>query len=292
MEILTVIVKVGALMFIVSSMLSMGFSLTVPQIIAPLKNLRLVLLALALNFVAVPLVVWAIQAVMDLDQDIYTGLVLMGTAAGAPFLPKLAQAAKGNAAFSVGLMVLLMVVTVVYMPLVLPLLLSGVSINAWDIAKSLIFLMLLPLAIALFVKARWAEIADGLHPLMAQASSIGIVILIVGGVILQWSNIVSLIGTGGLIAIVIFLLVALVLGYFPGGSDAGTRSVMGLGTAQRNLSAAMVVAAQNFSDKPNVLLTVIVAGIIGLVLLMPIAGELGKRMSSSGSSAEATPSTT
>jgi BASS family bile acid:Na+ symporter len=189
-------------------------------------------------------------------------------------------------------MVLLMVVTVVYMPLVLPLLLSGVSINAWDIAKSLIFLMLLPLAIALFVKARWSEIADDLHPLMAQASSIGIVILIVGGVILQWSNIVSLIGTGGLIAIVIFLLVALVLGYFPGGSDAGTRSVMGLGTAQRNLSAAMVVAAQNFSDKPNVLLTVVVAGIIGLVLLMPIAGEFGKRMSSSGSSAEATPSTT
>ena len=292
MEILTVIVKVGALMFIVSSMLAMGFSLTVHQIVAPLKNLRLVMLALALNFVAVPFVVWAIQAVMDLDQDIYTGLVLMGTAAGAPFLPKLVQAAKGNAAFSVGLMVLLMVVTVVYMPLVLPLLLSGVSINAWDIAKSLIFLMLLPLAIALFVKARWSEIADGLHPLMAQASSIGIVILIVGGVILQWSNIVSLIGTGGLLAIVIFLLVALALGYFAGGSDAGTRSVMGLGTAQRNLSAAMVVAAQNFSDKPNVLLTVVVAGIIGLVLLMPIAGEFGKRMSSSGSSAEATPSTT
>jgi BASS family bile acid:Na+ symporter len=162
MEILTVIVKLGALMFIVSSMLAMGFSLTVAQIIAPLKNLRLVVVALALNFVAIPLVVWAIQAVMDLDQDIYTGLVLMGTAAGAPFLPKLAQAAKGNAAFSVGLMVLLMVVTVVYMPIVLPLLLSGVSINAWDIAKSLIFLMLLPLAIALFVKARWSEIADGL----------------------------------------------------------------------------------------------------------------------------------
>jgi BASS family bile acid:Na+ symporter len=292
METLTVIVKVGALMFIVSSMLAMGFSLTVPQIIAPLKNLRLVVLALALNFIAVPFVVWAIQAVMDLDQDIYTGLLLMGTAAGAPFLPKLAEAAKGNAAFSVGLMVLLMVVTVVYMPIVLPLLLSGVSINAWDIAKSLIFLMLLPLGIALFVKARWSNIAEGLHPLMAQASSIGIVVLIVGGVILQWDNIVSLIGTGGLIAIVIFLLVALVLGYFAGGSDAGTRSVMGLGTAQRNLSAAMVVAAQNFSDKPNVLVTVIVAGIIGLVLLMPIAGELGKRMSSSGSSAEATPSTT
>jgi hypothetical protein len=96
-------------------------------------------------------------------------------------------------------------------------------------AKSLIFLMLLPLGIALFVKARRSDIAEGLHPLMTHASSIGIVI--VGGVIPEWDNIVSLIGTGGLIAIVIFLLV---LEYVAGGSDAGTRSVKGLGTAQRN----------------------------------------------------------
>jgi ACR3 family arsenite transporter len=278
MDALSVIVQVSMLVFVVSSMLAMGFSLTVPAIVAPLKNTRLVVLALAVNFVAIPLVAWAIQAVMNLDQDIYTGLLLMATAAGAPFLPKLAQVAKGNSAFSVGLMVLLMVTTVVYMPIVLPLLLSGVDVSAWDIARSLIFLMLLPLGIALLVKARWPEIADGLQPHMAQASSLSILVLLVGAVILAWDSIISLIGTGGIIAIMIFLLVSLVLGYFSGGSDPGTRSVMGLGTAQRNLAAAMVVGGQNFSDSPNVLVTVIVAGIVGLVLLMPIAGELGKRM--------------
>ncbi len=275
-DVLTVIVKLSGLVFVVASMLAMGLSLTVPAIIAPLKNLRLVILALAVNFIVVPLVVWAIQGVMNLDQDIYTGLVLMGTAAGAPFLPKLAQVAKGNAAFSVGLMVLLMVVTVVYMPMVLPLFLSGVDVNAWDIAKSLIVMMLLPLGIGLFMKARWPATADELQGLMSSASSFAILLLLVGGIILQWSAIVSLIGTGGLVAIVIFLLVSLVLGYFAGGSDAATRSVMGLGTAQRNLSAAMVVGAQNFSDKPNVLITVIVAGLLGLAILMPIGAELGK----------------
>jgi predicted Na+-dependent transporter len=277
MDALSVIVQVSMLVFVVSSMLAMGFSLTVPAIIAPLKDARLVAFALAVNFVAIPLVAWAIQAVMDLDQDIYTGLLLMATAAGAPFLPKLAQVAKGNSAFSVGLMVLLMVTTVVYMPIVLPLMLSGVDVSAWDIARSLIFLMLLPLGIALLVKARWSEIADGLQPHMAQASSLSILVLLVGAVILAWDSIISLIGTGGIIAILVFLLVSLVLGYFSGGSDPGTRSVMGLGTAQRNLAAAMVVGGQNFSDSPNVLVTVIVAGIVGLILLMPIAGELGKR---------------
>jgi BASS family bile acid:Na+ symporter len=287
-DVLATIVQLSALVFVVSSMLAMGLSLTVPEIVAPLRNVRLVILALAVNFIAVPLVVWGIQAVMNLDQDIYIGLLLMATAAGAPFLPKLAQAAKGNAAFSVGLMVLLMVVTIIYMPIVLPLFLSGVEINPWDIARSLIVMMLIPLGIGLFMKARWPDTANGLQPLMSSASSFAILLLLVGAIILQWESIVSLIGTGGIVAIVIFLAISFVLGYFAGGSDPGTRSVMGLGTAQRNLSAALVVGAQNFSDSPNVLVTVIVAGLVGLVLLLPLAAELGKRAATGSDVATAT----
>ena len=281
MDALGVLVQVAALVFVVSSMLAMGLSLTVPQITAPLKNVRLVVVALLVNFVAVPALVVGIQAVMDLDQDIYIGLLIMGTAAGAPFLPKLAESAKGNVAFSVGLMVMLMVVTVIYLPIVLPLLLSGVQVDPWAIAKSLIFVMLLPLAIGLVMKARWSGTAEGLQPHMAKASSVAILFMLVGAVILKWDQIVSLIGTGGILAIVIFILVSLVLGYFSGGKDPATRSVMGLGTAQRNLSAALVVGAQNFSDKPDVLTTIIVAGLVGLVLLLPTASEFGKKMKTS-----------
>ena len=50
-------------------------------------------------------------------------------AGGAPFLLKLADLAKANMAFAVGLMVVLMVITVGYMPIVLPLLLAGVSVG-------------------------------------------------------------------------------------------------------------------------------------------------------------------
>jgi predicted Na+-dependent transporter len=282
MEALGVIVQVSVLVFVVTSMLAMGLSLTVPQIIEPLKKVKLVVLALAVNFIAVPLVVWGIQAVMDLDQDVYTGLVLMATAAGAPFLPKLAQTAKGNIAFSVGLMVLLMVVTVVYMPVVMPLILTGVEVNPWDIASSLIFLMLLPLAVGLFMKARYPGTADGLQPFMSQASTFAIMLLLAGGIILQWDAIVSLIGTGGILAILLFLLISLALGFFAGGSDGGTRSVMGLGTAQRNLSAALVVGGQNFSDDPDVLVTVIVAGLVGLAVLLPIAAEFGRHSEAPG----------
>ena len=47
--------SVAMLAFVLSSMLAMGLGLTVSQIIAPLRNARLVVLSLLVNFVLMPL---------------------------------------------------------------------------------------------------------------------------------------------------------------------------------------------------------------------------------------------
>jgi bile acid:Na+ symporter, BASS family len=146
MELVSKASTVAMLSFVVSSMLAMGSGLTVSQISEPLRNTRLVLLALVANFVVMPLGALALAKMLSLDEPFGVGLLLLGCAAGAPFLPKLAELARGNLAFAVGAMVLLMVTTVVYLPIILPLLLPGVTVNAWVIARSLILLMLLPLA--------------------------------------------------------------------------------------------------------------------------------------------------
>ena len=117
MELLRKATSVAMLIFVLSSMLAMGLGLTVSQIITPLRHARLVVLSLLANFVVMPLAALALAALLRLDQPLGVGLLLLGTAAGAPFLPKLAQIAEGNLAFAVGLMVLLMVVTVGYLPL-------------------------------------------------------------------------------------------------------------------------------------------------------------------------------
>ncbi|MGB7773942.1 MAG: bile acid:sodium symporter, partial [Pseudolabrys sp.] len=149
MDLLNKAVPVAMLGFVVSSMLAMGLGLTIRQIIEPLRNARLVLLALLANFVLMPLGALALAKLLWLDNPFAVGLLVLGCAAGAPFLPKLAELAKGNLAFSVGTMVLLMVVTVGYLPLVMPLLLPGVTVDPWNIARSLLLLMLLPLAAGL-----------------------------------------------------------------------------------------------------------------------------------------------
>jgi BASS family bile acid:Na+ symporter len=87
---------------------------------------------------------------------------------------------------------------------------------------------------------------------------------------------IALVGSFGILAGVIFILISLAIGYLVGGSDKADKSVMGLGTAQRNIAAALVVAAQNFNT--DVITYLMVIAIISLIILMPSAGELGKRM--------------
>src|SRR5205809_5317404 len=177
MQILQKLVPIALLTFVLSSMLAMGLSLTIGQIITPLRNVRLVVLSMVANFVLTPLAAIGLAALLRLDQPFGVGLLLLGTAAGAPFLPKLAQLAKGNLAFAVGLMVLLMVVTVAYLPLVLPIFLPGVSVNPAKIARSLFILMLVPLAGALFWKGRFAASAARVKPILDRISNWSLILL-------------------------------------------------------------------------------------------------------------------
>ena len=275
-EILTTIASLALNLFVITSMLAMGMSLTVKQIIDPLRNVRLVVLALLGNFVLVPVLALLLTAVFPMGDPQKTALILMGACAGAPFLPKLAQMSKGNLALSVGLMVLLMVVTIFYAPLVLPLLLPGAQVDVLAIAQSLIVLMLLPLAIGLLVKWRYTETAVSWQPHLSQASTYSLLLLIAAGLLLQWRNIIGAIGSWLILGTIVLVVGALVIGYFLSfGSDAADRSVAALGTGQRNLSAALLVGA-SFGDSETLVMT-LVASLILAVLLVVVGGEIGKR---------------
>jgi BASS family bile acid:Na+ symporter len=276
MELLQKATSVAMLVFVLSSMVAMGLNLTVGQIIAPLRNARLVVLSLLVNFVLMPLGALALAGLLRLDQPMGVGLLLLGSAAGAPFLPKLAQIAKGNLAFGVGLMVLLMVVTVGYLPLVLPLLLPGVSVDPAKIARSLFLLMLLPLAGALAVKAYFADVAARTKPLFDRLSNLGLIVLMLLITTGNVNNVLAVFGTGGILAGLLFIAIGFVTGWLLGGPDRNTRRVLALGTAQRNIAAALVVGSQSFSD-PKVVVMVVVVAIVSLLILMPLSRVLGKR---------------
>jgi BASS family bile acid:Na+ symporter len=277
MELLSKAVPVAMLCFVVSSMLAVGLSLTVPQILAPLRNAKLVTLALVANFVLMPLAALGIARLLRLEQPLGVALIVLGAAAGAPFLPKLAGVARGNLAFAVGLMVLLMVLTVGYLPLVLPLLLEGVSVDPTQIARSLVLLMMLPLVVGLAVRARFAPAAARGAAFLNRVSTLSLIAVIVLLSVTNIRNILDLFGSRGVLASILFLLVGFGLGWLLGGRAVQTKGVLALGTSQRNIAAALVVAGQSFTD-PNVVVMVVVVAVVGLLVLMPLARWAGGRV--------------
>jgi predicted Na+-dependent transporter len=275
-QFLSTIAALTGLTFVVASMLGTGLSLTVAQILQPLKNARLVILALLANFVLVPLLAFAISRVLPIDESLRIGLIVLATTAGAPFLVKEVAAAKGNLSLGVGLMFLLMVVTIFYVPLVLPLLLPGAEVNPWDIAKSLIVTMLIPILLGLMYRAHSPEGAGHWAPLMNKVSGVALLIMLVTGLGLNLSNIIDLVGSFGFLALLLFVVGSLIIGWLLGGRDPAVRSVLGLGTAQRNVAAAILVTSLNFPGTMT-LPFVLVASIILPLILIPTARIVGGR---------------
>ena len=274
MELVQAATTIALLVFVITSMLAMGLSLSPRQIAEPLRDTRLVLLSLAANFIVMPLGAILLARLLQLKQPLAVGFLLLGCAAGAPFLPKLAEIAKADLAFAVGLMVLLMVVTVVFMPLVLPLALPGVSIDPAKIARTLILLMLLPLSIALAFRARYASVAERFKPAIARVSSLGLIAFVILVALSNVRNMVELFGTRGLFAAASFIALGIVTGLLLGGTDARVRRTLALGTAQRNIAAAVVVGGQ--IGDPRAVVMIVVVALIGFAILMPLSRAFGR----------------
>ena len=151
-----------------------------------------------------------------------------------------------------------MVVTVGYLPIVLPLLLPGVTVDPWNIARSLVLLMLLPLAAGLALKARYEDLARRVKPVLDWISNVSLILLVLLITAANIDKVLQVFGTRGILAGLLFIALGFGIGWLLGGLD-DTARVMALGTAQRNIAAALVVASQSFSDAKVVVMVIVVA---------------------------------
>jgi BASS family bile acid:Na+ symporter len=263
------------LVFVVGSMAAMGLGLTVARIAAPLGDLRLIVGLLIANFVVVPAAAIAAARLLPMEPAAATAIVLIGCVAGAPFLPKLAQLAKSNLALAVGAMVLLMVVTIGYAPIVVPLAVPGAEVDPLEIAQSLVLFMLIPLGLGLLVRSRYQELADDWVGTAGKASSMGLLLGIGSALFLTWREVIGSIGTWLFAGLAIVLVVGLLAGWLAGlGRSSSERALLGLATANRNIAAALVIAASIGGD--TVVYTLVGALTIP-VLLIVLAKEIGRR---------------
>ena len=262
--------------FLVSNMAAIGLGLTLRQIRVPLGNLRLVVFAAITNFIMVPLLAVGIGRSLDLAAPLATGLLVLGLSAGAPFMPKVAGIAKGDIALSVGLVVLLMVGTTIFMPVVLPQVVAGAEVDSLRIARFLVLLMLLPLAGGLMLSARNPVFGGKLRPILEWVSTSSLIAAIIVVMTVNLEAVIRISGSGAIAAALLFTILAALAGWSFGARGVARRSVLGLGAGFRNVPVALIVSLQNFED-PDVSVMVIITTFVALLVLVPAAWILGLR---------------
>jgi BASS family bile acid:Na+ symporter len=267
-EILHNLVRAALLAFVISSTMAMGIGHRVGQIIEALHDRRFVVLAVLSNFIAMPLGALALANMFQLDEPMKAGLLLLGTAAGAPFLPMLTAIARGDLPLAIGTMLLLSAGTIVCLPLVLPMLVPDIAVDAAKIARTLLLLMLLPLAAGVVLKACCEALAARLKPLLDWTCNVSLIPLGLLLAVVNLEAILRILHTRGIVAGVLFIGLGFCSGWLLGGPRPATRRVFALATAQRNVAAALVVGNESFAD-PQVVTMVIVVTILGFLMLVP-----------------------
>jgi ACR3 family arsenite transporter len=272
--------------FVVTSIAAMGLNLTIPEVLAPWKKKWLLSISLVANFIIVPLFALFVLYLFPLDIDLATGLILVAAAAGAPSLPKAMDIIGGNVAYAVGLTMILILVTIFYMPFMLPYLIEGVHVDQSSTALYLIVFMLIPLIVTMAIRAKVPQAARILYPIVDRISDLSIIaVLLIYTIALFTSDFSvkagALLGLWGIVVAILFILGSFAIGYIMGGPDPANRQVLAFGTGFRNVSAALVVVSANFTD-PQILFMVLVIAVFGIIFMMIIGGWLYRKNKRAG----------
>jgi BASS family bile acid:Na+ symporter len=274
-EVLRSAIQFIAPVFVIATMLNVGLTQKPSNIAKYLKNWPFVIKMLLANFLFAPLLMIVALHFAPFDPALKAGLLIFSLGAGAPLLIKLTQTAEHEVSLGAAVMMLLTVVTVVYMPIVLPVVLSGVSVDAVSVAKSLLLQLLLPIGVGMLLAQFLPSAMRKAQPWVAKIGNIALYALIVVTLVGYYPNLFNIIGKGAFLVGLAFVGAAFGLGYLAGWGKDHLEDIGGLGTAQRNTAAGVIIALENFTD-PNVLVMLTLANMLGIVMLLFIAKALSR----------------
>ena len=264
-DLLRLIEKLSVLVFLVGSMLSLGLTLTPRTIMAPLRDLRLVLVALGLNFVIAPAFARAVTLVIPPDPSHAIGLLLLGGAAGAPFLPRVVKAAHGNATVAAALVALLTFGTIIFIPFALPLMIPGLHADAWGLARPLVFFIFVPLAVGMLLRGCAAGAAERAAPVLSVIGNVALLLVFGLLIALNFRALLGILGSFIVIAAVLYFTGLLLISWIVSATIPAARGELTLATTGRNFGAAIAPAAGSFND-PEITTMIFVGAVVCLAL--------------------------
>ena len=155
------LLTISIVIFMVVSLLDLGLRLKLREALEGLRNVRFVMLSVLFGFIICPALAYLLATAIPLAPPYAMGMILLGMTPCSPFLPTMVDRARGDSAYAGAFTLLASVVTVAYMPLAVPVMVTGLTEDAWTIAKPLLFFVLAPTAIGMAIQRNSASLAAG-----------------------------------------------------------------------------------------------------------------------------------
>ena len=273
-------VPLAIAIFLVTAMMSLGLDMTIKQLIEPLRNRRLVIMSLLTSAVAVPLIAIILIRLIPMEQALAMGLVLYALSAGTEGGPKFVQLINGNTPFAFGLLAVLLIVTVIFLPLVINVAVPGAEVSIGEVVPKMLLLVALPIGLGMLVNAQLTDLAERINPAVHRLSMIFLALAFILIIYVNIEAIVSLPSTALLAGLLLFAL-SCGAGYAAGGPAVENRKALAIMTFARNGSISMLLAGQVFSDEPQVLVmvTMMAAGSVVVTVLVVMVDRFLNRSS-------------
>jgi predicted Na+-dependent transporter len=234
-------------------MLGAGLNIEIKEIIDLAKRFRLVVIGILANFLVFPLLTILCLIWVPLSPDIKIGIMLMAAAPIAPMAPvPFVEKAKGDVIYSVGLMVIVAILSIVFTPLILSLSIpesvGGVTLNPLSIVKTLLMVQLIPISIGMIIRRTKPKWADSLIKFVPRIGQIGLLIGVGFLIAKQASQIISIDILAYLIMIILSIIALFVGDRMLIGEASDKKRALAISTAIRNIPLAFLIATENFGD--------------------------------------------
>lgn len=239
-DLLTVALKITVVIFMAGNLLDLGLRLNLQAALRGLRDVRFVTLSVLWAFVLCPALAYFLTLVIPLTPPYAMGLILLGLAPCAPLLPAMADKARGDLNYAASFMLLASAGTVVYMPLMVPLLVKGLTVSAWTVAKPLLVLVLLPLALGVGIQSRSAPAASRFQPIVKKVTGLDTILMLILVIVIYGKGFLGAVGTYAIGTQALFYSVVTVASYAVGfGMPPQQKSVIALGICTRNCGSAL-----------------------------------------------------
>jgi len=263
---ITVLFKISLAIFIAGNLLEMGLKLNPQQALLGLKNIHFVAHTLFWGFVVGPALAYAITLIIPLKHPYAIGLILLGMTPGAPFLPMFIDKVKGDLGYTAAFMLIVSVGTVIFMPFAVPLMIKGLTVTTWAIAKPLVIIILIPLSMGMLILHFFETLAVKIQKVVKNIVFVITFVVCVLGILIYWKGIISVAGSYALAAqIILFLILTTFTYWFGFGLKHEQKMVMSIGMSTRNMGAALApLLSIEEIDQRSVIMVVLVMPIMVL----------------------------